>query len=118
MDMKIDPVDPAKPPELPPEACNDSTMSPEQGRSVIAEDGISITYGDLTIAVPRAALDEVREHIATWNREEKQRAMLSVDRALRAALPTVRKGTASKRRMDNFYSDLLLWTVLSEASAA
>jgi len=79
--------------------------------------GVEIQYGDVVVLVETRALEQARKDVASLPAEERPQVMQSVDRALRKALPKVSKNVASKKRMDAFYHDILLWTVLKEGSA-
>lgn len=97
---------------------NDSGRTPQQVMEKLRHDGVEIKYGDIAMLAEQRMLDEAREHVRQQSPEERRYAMRSVDRALRSSVKKVLKGTASKKRMDDFHADLLLWTALSEQSAS
>ena len=97
---------------------NDSGMPAEEVIELLRKEGIELNYGDLKMLIHEQALNEARTHVAMMSPEARQRAMVSVDRALRASLPKVQKMTASRKRIDTFYSDLVLWTALQEKTAS
>jgi hypothetical protein len=116
--MTAIPVDPTKyPDDLPSDVRNDSGLPVNEVMAALKADGVEITYGDMTMLVERVALEQARKWVATLSLDERPGVMRSVDRALRGAIRKVSKGTASKKRMDNFHDDLLLWTALREVSA-
>ena len=76
-------------------------------------DGVEIKYGDLVMVTERGSYEKVRADVAGWSSEERRRAQVSVDLALRRGLPKLRSGKRIKKRVaDNFHSDLILWDVL------
>jgi hypothetical protein len=97
---------------------NDSSFSTDWVVEHLRRNGVLLTYGDVTMAVERALLDQIRKDVAAYTDEQRRRSMLSVDRALRKALPRVRDGKAKRKIMDNFYADLMLWTALKERGAS
>lgn len=106
-----------KGPQMTDEVRNDSNLPTQSVIDYLAKHGTKLEYGKITLAVTTAALDDTRKLVREWSPAERQHALASVDRALRAAIKKVRAQTASKKRMDNFYEDLLLWTALKEMAS-
>jgi hypothetical protein len=115
--MPARPVDFSKLLDPPEGVRNDSRHPPGEVMARLRADGIEITYGAVTLIALRWAMDEARDAAREIPADERHDVMASVDRALRASVRKVAKGVASKKRMDAFYADLLIWTALTELAA-
>ena len=96
------------------DARNDSSISVEDATALVCADGVEIQYGEIIIAVQRSVMEDIRRYARLIPTSERPMVMASTDRALRAAVGKVLKGMVSKKRMDTFYYDLMLWTALME----
>ena len=101
--------------DLPP-IRNDSGKSVEEIMALLDRDGVEIQYGEMMVKAERRALEDARRYVAGLDADQRRRSMLSVDNALRRALPKIKRGHFSKKTADNFHSDVLLWTALKEVS--
>ena len=100
---------------------NDSGMPTAEILDVLRREGVELSYGGLKMLVRGADLDQARRHAAGLTAEERQQALVSVDRTLRASLPAVANMAVrdpGRETMDDFYSDLMLWTALQEKTAS
>ena len=116
--MPATPIDWSKLPATVEGVRNDASIPAEAVLAKLKAGGVEIVYGDLMFLVEKRVLDSVRADVATLEPERRRHMMQSVDRALRKYKAKVLKGTASKKRMDAFHNDLLLWTALREVSEA
>jgi histidinol dehydrogenase len=97
---------------------NDTPYSTEEIAAYLQKYGVQVVYGDLMMLVLPAQLAEAREIVAKMPTAARGQIMTSVDDSLRAALDKVKDNTASRQQMDDFHSDLLLWTALREVTAS
>lgn len=98
------------------DAINDSGASLDEIRDRLAN-GVTITYGDLSITIEAHAVERARDHVAGYDAVERRHVMHSVNRALSKNVPKVLAGKLSKRRCDNLADDLVLWHALKAAAA-
>lgn len=91
---------------------NDTGLPVKKVMDYLEKHGVDLKYGDHTLRIEKSALEKTKSHVANLSPEERQATMQSVDAALRTALPKIKKGKFSKRLMDNFCADLLLWEAL------
>jgi hypothetical protein len=94
---------------------NDSSLGTDAELKKAMAGGYMMSYGDHQMLVQRGAVDEIRHYVAGLDADEHRHTMLSCDRELHAAAKKLKRGALlSKRKMDNFHSDLLLWNALKE----
>jgi len=93
---------------------NDSGKPTDQVMKHLLKNGVKLEYGDLAILVEPGKLEEADTIVADIPVGDRHKIMWSVDTQLRRMLPLVRMGAASKKTMDNFYNDMLLWTALKK----
>ncbi len=99
------------------ETRNDTPFDTEDVIAYLNEHGVDLYYGQMSLTVPKSALEEARREIAKSPAIENAEVMRSVDKALRRSLPKMLSGRFSKKVADNFCHDLLLWTALKETAA-
>lgn len=91
---------------------NDSNLSLEDALALMERDGVKICYGDIEMVVQTGALAEAHKWVADLHPDDRRKAKLSIDNALRRALPKMVKGNFSKKTANNFHADLLVWEAL------
>jgi len=94
---------------------NDSSLTISEAMARV-EGGIELRYGDIMIKVERHAFEQAQRHVNNIPLSEHNRLKISIDNALRRALPKMRKGHFSKKTADNFCNDLLLWEALKSST--
>ena len=97
---------------------NDSSVPTETALAILAQHGMTITYGDISMTILSSDFENAQKYVAEKSAEERAAAMLSIDRALRKALPKIRSGHFGKKVSDNFYKDLMFWEALKRAGAS
>ncbi len=97
-----------------PEIRNDSSTSVEAAMKLLANNSVTISYGNLAIEVPARALEDARRDIAACSTAERPLLLASVECALRKSAPKIRSGRFSKKVADAFLGDMLLWEALKQ----
>lgn len=93
-------------------AANNTSLPTEAVLDIMQRDGIKLEYGALALLVRKQDYAVIQRQVAARTPEQRSTVMVSVDRALRSAVPAVTAGTASKKVYDDFYADLMLWNAL------
>lgn len=116
--MPATPIDPATLPDDAPGVRSDASIPTSAVLAKLKAGGIQIIYGNLCMWAEERALNQARQYAGSLLPEERHRAMRLIDVDLRKYKPKILRGTASKKKMDSYYRNLLLWTALNEQSAS
>ncbi|SRR5216684_8178811 len=91
---------------------NDSSISVEEVMVILKNDSIELSYGKIMMKAERHVFEEAVTFVQNHTPAERQKMQISIDLALRKALPKLERGRFSKKVADNFHADLLLWEAL------